>query len=378
MALARSEENLVLHEASRREFLCGVGASLLVGGCASSPFSPDDRYVRAENALKEQIEAGMIDGAVFTTTDDERFFSVGDRRTAPRRVPMSADTLFDVASLTKPVVAACAALLYADGKLDPAAPFVRYLPDHSAGLGCGITVTDLATHTSGFRYLMADGSDEARFRRDMLSHLPAEPRGERFRYCCYNYILLGMIVECISGLRLDRFARSRLFGPLSMRHSKWGPTDDPKTVAFRHARPGMAFAPPGRIVDRIARTCAFPIGNAGLFTTAGDLRLFAEDILARRTFPAAYYDLMLTCATNGGDARRSFGWDMRASRRPSGCSDRTILHTGSTGQTLVIDPVRNRAVVLLTARRGGHDEAIAGRRHVCEILLGCGTNGVKM
>ena len=370
MTLRRSEGSPVLRTASRRDFLRGVGASLLVGGCASLPLLPDDRYARAERVLKGQIGAGLIDGAVFATTDDERCFSVGNRRTAPLCVPMSADTLFDVASLTKPVVAACAALLYADGKLDPAAPFVRYLPDHSAGRGCGITVTDLATHMSGFRYLVAEGSDETRFRREVLSHLPAEPRGERFRYCCYNYILLGMIVERISGQRLDRFAARRLFDPLSMRHSKWGPTDDPMTVAFRHARPGMAFAPPGRIVDRIARTCAFPIGNAGLFATAGDLRLFAEDILSRRTFPAAYYDLMLTCATDGGDARRSFGWDMRASRRPSGCSDRTILHTGSTGQTLVIDPVRNRACVLLTARRGGHDEAIVGRRQVCDILLG--------
>ena len=370
MEWQRSEESPVLQETSRRDFLRGVGASLLVGGCASSPFLSDDRYTSAEQALKWQIEAGLIDGAVFATTNDERFFSVGNRRTAPQCVPMSADALFDVASLTKPVVAACAALLYADGKLDPAAPFVRYLPDHSAGRGCRITVADLATHMSGFRYLVADGSDETRFRHEMLSHLPAEPRGERFRYCCYNYILLGMIVERISGQRLDRFAARRLFGPLSMRRSKWGPTDDPMTVAFRHARPGMAFAPPGRIVDRIARTCAFPIGNAGLFTTAGDLRLFAEDILARRTFPAAYYDLMLTCVADGGDARRSFGWDMRASRRPSCCSDRTILHTGSTGQTLVIDPMRNRACVLLTARRGGHDEAIVGRRQVCDILLG--------
>lgn len=355
---------------ARREFLCEAGASLFFCGCVSSPRTADSRSESAIKALNEQIAAGLIDGAVFTTAQSECCFPVGNRRVDPVCIPMSADALFDVASLTKPVVAACAAVLYADGKLDPSAPFVDYLPEHLAGRQCEITVTDLATHTSGFRYLMANGSDEDRFRQAVFSHLPTEPRGGQFRYCCYNYILLGMIVERISGQRLDHFAAKRLFGPLGMVHSKWGPTDDPMTVAFRHARPGMAFAPPGLPVDCIARTCAFPIGNAGLFTTAGDLRLFAEDILARRAFSSDYYDLMLTCAAERGEVRRSFGWAMGSAGRPSGCSARTIHHTGSTGQTLVIDPAGNQAIVLLTARRGGHDEAIDGRRHVCDVLVG--------
>lgn len=354
---------------TRRGFLCGAGA-WAVAGSVRADGKEDGRYAAAKAILLRQIDSGLIDGAVFTTSRDPRYIAVGRRRIAPVGIPMTCDALFDVASLTKPVVAACAALLYAEGKLDPAAPFVRYLPEHAVGSACGITVSELATHTSGFRYVVLDGSDESRFRRSVMAHLPEGPASRRFHYCCYNYILLGMIVERVSGLRLDRFAAERLFAPLGMTHSTWDAADNPLTVAFRHARPGMPYAPPGCPVDRIARTCKFPVGNAGLFATADDLRRFAEDLMWQRKFPKSYYDLMFTCATGKGDVPRSFGWAMGTAGRPSGCSEKTIYHTGSTGQTLVVDPVRGLAIILLTSRRGGHDEAIEGRRKVCDILAG--------
>ena len=178
-----------------------------------------------------------------------------------------------------------------------------------------------------------------------------------------------MIVERISGVQLDRFARERLFAPLGMADSDWGPTTCGNVVAFPHALPGRPLTPPGRIVDQIAGSCAFPIGNAGLFTTARDQLLFAEDMLARRRFPKAYYDLLSTRAFSQGTDMRSFGWDMRPAGRPRNSSDATIFHTGSTGQTIAIDPERGLAAVLLTVRRGGHNEAIVARRRVMDILF---------
>ena len=355
---------------SRRNFIDGASAFALsaLPGCRIAGLETTNDDALAE--LQRQIDEGMIDGAVFQTTSMPYALSIGNRTFQPPIQPMTVDTRFDVASVTKPVVAACAALLYADGSFDPFVPVSRYLPELATPPACVATGFDLATHSSGFRYLLKDGHDEAAFWRAMLAHRPVAAPGTTFKYCCYNYVLLGHLVERISGKRLDRFAHDRLFVPLGMDHAAWGPVPPEGCVAFPHAREGFTLAPRGRVVDCLARNCAFPIGNAGLFATVDDMMRFVRDILERRRFPAAYYDLMTRRVWEKDGVRRSFGWDMRDEGRPARCSRQTIFHTGSTGQTILCDPANGFAAVLLTSRRCEHDAAILGRRRVMDALSG--------
>ena len=98
--------------------------------------------------------------------------------------------------------------------------------------------------------------------------------------------------------------------------------------------------------------------------------LFASDLLSKKTFPKKYYDLLFTPAFDKNGDRRSFGWDMSPRTRPEGLSDKTILHSGWTGQTICVDPENNFAAVVLTSRTGNHGEAMKGRAKIISILFG--------
>ena len=102
--------------------------------------------------------------------------------------------------------------------------------------------------------------------------------------------------------------------------------------------------------------------RGAVFSTADDLVRFVRDLLTRRTFRSAVYDLLFGVAFEKGGARRSFGFDMSADLRPAGLSDRTIYHSGWTGQTICIDPETGFGGVLLTARCGDHARAKVRRR----------------
>lgn len=350
----------------RRAFvgsLLGTAAAFSLGGCRLPSGARADA-VRA--MLERDVADGLVRGAVFATADGIGPEAVGERRPG---VPMRPDSLFDIASVTKAFTATAAAILVADGRLDPDAPFTDYLPEYVlAREGCAITVRDLAAHVSGF-----DGGEAAKkgldtpdvFRQAMRKR-PARPRGERFEYACYNLVLLGFVVERVSGRRLDAFCRDRVFAPLDLRRTYWGPVADDGNVV-----PAIGAPAVGAISDWVARGAGVPLGNAGVFSTAGDLARFARDLLARRAFRPEVYDLLFGVAFEKGGARRSFGFDMSAKLRPAGLSDRTVYHSGWTGQTVCIDPGTGFGGVILTARFGDYARAKTRRRDALAALAAC-------
>ena len=278
---------------------------------------------------------------------------------------MTADSRFDMASVGKVFTAGCCALLIAQGKLNPDLPFVRYLPeywDHDSD----ITVRDLAMHASGFDNRKPyDSADMEVFNRELFNKHPVRPRLQAFEYSCYNFILLGKIAEKISGMDLETLARKFIWEPLGMRRTQWNaPGFGPDEV--EHWFPNR---PAGEHNDSVCFNCGFPIGNGSCFSTVMDMLVFLEDILERKHFPKVYYDLILTCGFEKDGNRRSFGWDMRASNRPRNLSEKTIYHTGFTGQTICVDPEYDFAAVVLTSRTGAHDEAIQGRARIIEKLV---------
>lgn len=323
--------------------------------------------------MSDFVSDGLIAGSVMTTTADSEIKCVGWARLCPDQTPMRENTLFDVASLTKPVTAMLVAILASEGKVDVDQPFVKYLPGCAVGPDCKITVRDLAMHRSGFEtknFAFDDPADEATFRSRVLAHLPKFGCPNEFYYSCHNYILLGLIAEHVGGKRLDALAKEKLFEPLGMKDTCWGPVKDdgrPMRSAYRRVEPG-------RIVDHIAGHCPCPIGNAGLFTTAGDMRKLLADLLARKTFAPSVYELMFGAQSCADGTKRSFGWDMSDARRPAGVSARAIWHTGSTGQTILADPDLSLGIVVLTSRWGrddkqGHDDGIRARRQIVETIV---------
>jgi len=262
------------------------------------------------------VSEGLASGVVFARGDGGTVGVVGEA--APGR-PMTEKTLFDIASVTKAFTAAAAALLVAEGKLD------------------ADKLHKLATHTTT----------------------------GKFQYDCANFVALGEEVERASGMRLDAFCRERIFAPLGMTRTRWWPVADDGTLCQMLPE----GTPPGVVSDLRARAAGKPIGNAGAFSDVRDLRLFVADLLKRKTFPKAYYDLLFTCRyEEEGGIRRSFGFDMSDKDRPEGLSRATIYHSGWTGQTIAVDPETGFCGVVLTARTGDHGKAKSARNRILSAL----------
>ncbi len=296
----------------------------------------------------------------------------GSGAVAPR--PVTPETRCDIASVGKLFTASLCALLVAEGRLDPDAPFTDYLPEHVlAKENCDITVRDLASHAGGF-----DNSkpyqvpDTTRFLEELWRKRPVRPRRERFEYACSNFIYLGKIVEKLTGLDLDSAARKMLWEPLGMSHTTWNPIPDNGHV-MEYPDP-----PHRRIGDHNDASCFYfpaPLGNGSVFTTIGDMCLFLSDMLHRRHFSAAYYDLLFKQEYEQGGVRRTFGWDMKGPNSPTymtdetGFSDQAICHSGWTGPAVAVDPVRGRAAVVLGNRTGDMLASRLGRiailSHLC-------------
>ena len=325
------------------------------------------RHLAVLEEAQKQIDSGLIQGIVLADTRRRTIEALGKQCIHPSEKAMTAASRFDLASVGKVFTAACCALLIAQGRLDPEQPFVQYLPeywDHDSD----ITVRDLAMHVSGFDNSKAyDSPDPKVFNRELFNKHPVRPRLEKFEYACSNYILLGKIAERITGMDLDALTRKLIWGPLGMERTQWnapGPGPDEVEHWFPNRQPGEHN-------DSVCFNCGFPIGNGSCFSTAGDMLLFLEDLLERKHFPKIYYDLFFTCGFEKDGNRRSFGWDMRACNRPGNLSDKTIYHTGFTGQTICIDPENRFAALVLTSRTGGHDEAIQGRALLIEKMFSC-------
>ncbi len=325
----------------------------------------DECILSAKEEAQRQIDSGLIQGVVFTESRSRMLVSLGKQRIHPTEKTMTPDSRFDMASVGKVFTAGCCALLIAQGKLEPDAPFVHYLPeywDHNSN----ITVRDLAMHVGGFDNSKAYDSDDIEvFHRELFLKHPVRPRLQEFEYACSNFILLGKIAEKLTGMDLDALARKLIWEPLEMRRTQWNaPGDGPDEVEHWHPN-----RPAGQHNDSTCFHCGFPIGNGSCFSTAGDMLLFLEDILEKKHFPPIYYNLILTCGFEKDGNRRSFGWDMRACNRPQNLSEHTIYHTGFTGQTICLDPEKHFAAVVLTSRTGDHAEAIHGRARIIEKLF---------
>jgi CubicO group peptidase (beta-lactamase class C family) len=285
----------------------------------------------------------------------------GSRQLEPSTEPMTTDTVFDLASLTKPIATATSIMLLIEQqKLALHDPVSKYLPEFAENGKSEITIHQLLTHQSGLTpdnaltdYL--DGPEKA-IERVLLLKTSYDP-GSKFVYSDVGFIVLGQLVERVSGMDLREFARQNLFEPLRMQETDFLPSQALRDrSATTEQRDGRWMR--GEVHDPRSYQLGGVAGHAGLFSTADDLALYANMMLhggrhgATRILADETVQLMTTpCGV--GTAQRGLGWDMRSgysSNRGRSFSERAYGHGGFTGTSIWMDPGLDLFVIFLSNR----------------------------
>jgi uncharacterized protein YbbC (DUF1343 family) len=286
----------------------------------------------------------------------------GRRAVAPADEPMTTDTVFDLASITKPVATATAVMrLVEEGRLRLSDPVATHIPEFAAAGKEKLSVHDLLTHQSGLiadnpigDY--ADGPDAAFERIWKLA--PLHPAGEKFIYSDVNFIVLGRLVERITGESLDAFTTRVTFAPLGMTETGYRPAAALRgRCAPTEERDGGWMR--GDVHDPRCWKLGGVAGHAGLFGTATDLARYATMMLADGSLDGARVLAAPTVATMTrgwripGGGVRGLGWDKRSplsSNRGDLLTEAAFGHGGFTGTALWIDPGLDLYVIFLSNR----------------------------
>ena len=318
-----------------------------------------------DQAVEQAIQEGQIPGAVLLVGHQGHIVhrkAYGKRALAPTPEPMTVDTIFDMASLTK-VVATTPSLmkLFEEGKFRLNDRVTQYMPEFQGGKS-GITIRDLFTHFSGEPPDLPLEPRWSGYQTGIhmaMIEKPDAPPGAQFRYSDINFILLGELVHRLSGQMLSGYAREHIFLPLGMRETMFQP---PASLVPRIApteRDGPHGAPlRGVVHDETSRYMGGVAGHAGLFSTADDLSRYCEMMLHKgelggtRLFSPLTVEKFVTPESPADQPiLRGLGWDIdspfsgnRGDLFPIG----SYGHTGFTGTSIWIDPVSDTYVILLT------------------------------
>lgn len=324
-------------------------------------------FDEVDATAREGIARGIYPGAVVVIGRKDSLLyarGYGHFTWSPRSpVPSPDSTLWDVASITKVLGTTSAAMRLVDaGRLDLDAPVSRYLPRFSGGLKDQVTVRMLLDHTSGLRSY-APLFKLARTRAGALDALyterPNRRPGDLAVYSDLNAIFLGLIVESVSKLPLDRFVSREVFAPLGLDQA----TYNPSAILRRRTVPSALWRGQpvqGQVNDPNAAILGGAAGHAGIFATGMDLARYAQVWLRGGAGPGGQWvspatlKLFLTRGENSG--ARLLGWDTPElnNNEPSLygtlISDAAYGHTGFTGTEIWIDPTRDLFLVFLTNR----------------------------
>jgi uncharacterized protein YbbC (DUF1343 family)/CubicO group peptidase (beta-lactamase class C family) len=333
--------------------------------------------------INEEIRQHHLPGAVVLVGRKGRIIwqkSYGSRAVEPKREAMTADTIFDLASLTKVVATATSIMILVErGKVRLSDPVSHYIPELKGEGRENITIEQLLIHRSGYApdFDLRErwtGYDEAINR--LIKEPLRNPPGTRFTYSDLGYITLGEVVRRVSGMPLDQFARNNIFLPLGMRDTGFRPSAALRArIAPTEQRRGqMSYLGDsaagvggegdvwlrGQVHDPTSYRMNGVAGHAGLFSTARDLAIYCQMILnhgqyngVRILSPLSLSEMTRPRLVSNTGGTRGLGWDINTSfstNRGELFPLGSFGHTGFTGTSIWIDPASRMFVVFLSNR----------------------------
>lgn len=346
-----------------------------------TPLHAEPPVIAAVNGrMNGFVESKEIAGAVTLVADAEKIIHLSANGLADieKKSPMATDSLFWIASMTKPITGTALMMMQEDGKLSVNDPVAKYLPEFEnlkdeAGNKVVITIKQCLTHSSGLSDLTPDESKGITTLKDLVPLIAAKPvkfpPGSKWQYCQTGINTVGRIIEVVSGKSYPDFLQERLFDPLGMKDTSFYPSEQQVArlaSSYKHGSSGdlekaaLSFLNGKSPTDK----SHFPMANGGLFSTAEDYGKFARMILrggesgGKRYLKEESVKQMTT--VQSGDLVTGFtpgnGWGLGwcVVRQPQGVtaalSSGTFGHGGLYGTQAWIDPVRNRIYVMMIQR----------------------------
>lgn len=359
-------------------FLCAVGRKPLLAQVNTAT-----HLGALDSIIQTSIQNHEIPGAVLLVGHNGKVIyrkAYGNRSLEPTVEPMTVDTIFDLASLTKVIATNTAVMqLVQQGRIKLNDPVVKYIPEFGQNGKGDIRVRDLLTHYSGLRpdfdlnppWIGKDAGLSLAF-----AETPMAPPETHFIYSDTNFIVLGAMVERVSGMTLDAYCAQNIFTPLGMAHTRFLPPAEwlPKIAPTQydennHMLRGVVHDPRSRRMGGVA-------GHAGLFSTADDLAKFAQTLLdGGRTILSPLIVRKMTSPQQSPNLPdvRGFGWDIDtpfASNRGELLPVGSFGHTGFTGTSIWIDPTTQTYIILLSnaVHPRGHGYTVSLRTRVATAV----------
>lgn len=318
-----------------------------------------------QRLLQQGLEAGYYPGASFSVlhaTDGVLAEGWVGRAQRGPDVPVDRDTIWDLASLTKPLATATSLLiLAAEGAFHLDEELTRFLPGESPSLH-GITLRHCLTHTSGLKAwerLHSQGWSREQILQRVRNAERQRPVGQGYTYSDLGYILLGEVVQAVSQHSVAAFATERTFGPLGMLHTSYLPPTEWRRHIAATRCPDRKQVLVGEVHDTNCWAMGGIAGHAGLFGTLGDLERYAHMVLGEgtalgaRVLPPLVVRRMGRNQNPSGINAHTLGWFTRPNGFfPGGdfLPEDAFGHTGFTGTSLVLAPSLGVAITLLTNR----------------------------
>jgi len=331
------------------------------------------RLAYADSAILRSIAAGETPGAVLAIVCNDKLAylkAYGNKQVNPSLLPMTENTVFDMASVSKVMSTAISAMILIErGFLRLSDNVSLYVPgfkpysDTISGRKVEIKIIHLLTHSSGLPAYASIDELKKQYTtpnpNGMIEHICNVERlsapGRLFRYSCLNFITLQRIIENVSGKSLQVFAQENIFKPLGMKHTDYNPLGE---TLYWSAPTEVDNVPTGTVHDPLARIMNGGVsGNAGVFTNAEDLAILAAMLLNNgevngvRILSPLTVKAMRNIPDGFEDFGRTLGWDKSsgyASNKGDLFGESMYGHTGFTGTSLIIDPETSTAIILLT------------------------------
>ncbi|HWX18827.1 MAG TPA: exo-beta-N-acetylmuramidase NamZ domain-containing protein [Candidatus Binatia bacterium] len=342
---------------------------------AAEPAFRPEKLAEMDAAINQAIAEKRCPGGVLWLEHRGSVYhkAYGNRALVPAVEPMTEDTIFDAASVTKVVACTPAIMLLIErGQLNLEDRVQTYIPEFTGGAKEAISVRHLMTHTSGLRGDIETKSDwhgQAAAIQKACEEKLLSPPGTAFRYSDINFFLLGEIVQRVSKQPLEEFVARNIYHPLKMSDTGYLPPESKlPRVAPTEVVNGQPYR--GVVHDPTARKMGGVAGHAGLFLTAADLARYARMLLHEgklgsvRTFKPETVKLMTSVQTPASlEDRRGLGWDidsgysgLRGKYFPLG----SFGHTGWTGTSLWLDPFSQTFLIFLSNRNHPDEKGNVG------------------